>query len=148
VTYPGAVIAPEARNDAETRIAATQQKLKADKMNWQLWVDLGIYQKQAGDYEGALLSWKYAAYIAPGDYVALADIGNLYAYFIKDNAQAESYYKQAIAKGSTQAYLYVQLGEVYRDIFKDAAKAKAIAEEGLSKIPNDPSLLQFKATLN
>jgi tetratricopeptide (TPR) repeat protein len=80
--------------------------------------------------------------------VALGNLGNLYAYYIKDNAQAENYYKQAIAKGSTQAYLYVQLGEVYRDVFKDAAKAKATADQGLAKIPNDPSLLQFKATLN
>jgi hypothetical protein len=148
VTYPGAVISADVRASVEPKIIDTQAKLKKDPTSWADWVNLGTYQKADGDYAGAVLSWKYASVIASNDYVALGNLGNLYAYYIKDNAQAESYYKQAIGRSSTQAYLYVQLGEVYRDVFKDAAKARAIAEEGLSKIPNDPSLLQFKATLN
>ena len=104
-------------------------------------------QKAGGDYQGAIISWKYASRLAPTDFISLANIGNLYAYFLHDNAQAEIYYKQAIAKGQTQAYLYTQLAEIYRDIFQDLDKAKSIIDQGLSKIPNDPSLLQFKESL-
>jgi tetratricopeptide (TPR) repeat protein len=143
-----AVVAPEASSYAAGKILTLQAKLKKDPSDVLAWIDLGKYQKDAGDWEGTVLSWKYASRLSPTDYVSLGNLGNLYAYFIKDKNQAEIYYKQSIAKGPLQVYLYIQLAEVYRDIFKDIGKAKAIVDQGLAKIPNNPDLLQLKASLN
>ncbi|MEQ1500097.1 MAG: tetratricopeptide repeat protein [Parcubacteria group bacterium] len=148
VLYTGAVIAPEAKKLAEENIKKLQGMLKTDPSNLPAWLDLGINQKSAGDYEGAAISFKYATKLSPTSQVAFGNLGNLYAYYLKDNGQAEVYYKQAISKTPTQAYLYIQLAEVYRDVFRDMDKAKEIINQGLSKIPNDPSLVQFKSYLN
>jgi len=140
-------VAPETLAFSAQKIPVLQARLKKNLGDWSAWIDLGIYQKQAGDYLGAVISWQYAGRLAPTDYVSRGNLGNLYAYYLKDKVMAESYYKQAIAKGPTQTYLYVQLAEVYIDIFKDKVKALAIVNQGLLKIPNDPALLEFKTTL-
>ncbi|KKR64777.1 MAG: hypothetical protein UU06_C0041G0001, partial [Parcubacteria group bacterium GW2011_GWB1_40_5] len=145
--YPGAIISAESKAVATEKIQTLQSQLKQNTGDVKAWINLGIYQKMAGDYDGAVLSWKYAGRLSPTNYVSFGNLGNLYAYFLRDNAQAEIYYKQAISKGQTQAYLYIQLAEVYRDIFKDMDRARAIITEGLSKIPNDPSLLHFQTSL-
>jgi hypothetical protein len=146
-TYPGANISAEARAAAVVKVKEFQTALKNNPADFSSWISLGIYQKMAGDYDGAIISWTYASKLAPSDYISLGNIGNLYAYFIHDNGQAEVYYKQAIKRGPTTVYLYQQLAEVYRDVFKDLDKARAIVNEGLAKIPNDPLLLQLKANL-
>lgn len=143
----GAIISPEAKTLATQKVSSLQATLKKDPVNYPAWMDLGMYQKMGGDYEGASISWGYAAKLALKDNISRGNLGNLYAYFIKDNAKAETYYKQAIAIAPTQGYLYIQLAEVYRDFFKDINKARTIIDQGLSKIPNDEVLLQFKASL-
>ncbi len=140
-------LTPEIKNQILQKISGLQTQLKKDPVDWTGWINLGRYQKMAGDYSATVESWQYASKLAPTDFISLGDLGNLYAYFLKDNAKAESYYKQAIANGPTQAYLYVQLAEVYRDIIKDPVKALATVNSGLTKIPSDPNLLQLKASL-
>lgn len=142
-----AMVTTEATTAATPNIKLLQARLKNNPSDFNSWINLGINQKEAGDYDGAVISWKYASKLAPSDYISLGNLGNMYAYFLKDNAQAEVYYRQAISKGPTQAYLYVQLIEVYRDVFKDLEKARDMVSQGLSKIPNDPNLLQLQASL-
>ena len=132
---------------ATAKIKEFQTALKSDPSVFVNWLDLASYQKMAGDYDGAIISWTYASKVIPTDYISLANIGNLYAYYLKDNAQAEVYYKMAISRGPTQPYLYSQLAQVYIDFFKDTTKAKAIIAEGLSKNPNEPVLLEFQESL-
>ena len=143
----GAIILPEAKVLATEKVKSLQNLLRNNPSDLSAWLDLAMYQKMAGDYAGAVISWHYATKLAPYSYTAFGNLGNLYAYFLKDNAKAEMYYKEAISKGQTQGYLYTQLAEVYRDIFYDKVKALAITNEGLSKITNDPNLLQIKASL-
>lgn len=140
-------VSPEVQKVIETKVSELRQRLIKDPTLIADWFDLGIYEKMVGDFDGAIESWKYASRLSPTDYISLGNLGNLYAYYLKDNAQSETYYKQAISKGPTQSYLYIQLAEVYRDIFKDNAKALALIDSGLVKIPNDPSLLEFKSSL-
>ena len=82
------------------------------------------------------------------NFIAFADLGDFYAYFLKDNLKSEVYYKLAISIDPKQAYLYTQLADVYRYFFKDLDKARAIVDQGLQKVPNDPNLLQYKAALS
>lgn len=145
--FPGATVSEANMASAQLKVKELQSALKADPKAFVNWMDLGMYQKLGGDYEGALISWKYASRLVPTDFVSLGNIGNLYAYEIRDNIQSEIYYKQAIGRGPKEGYLYYQLGEVYRDFFHDIAKARAIADQGLSQNPTDEVLLQFKAGL-
>lgn len=144
----GVVVAPESSKIAAEKILSLQQSLKVNTADLKAWINLGIYQKMAGDYAGAVLSWKYAGRLSPTDFVSRGNLGNLYGYFLHDSVQAEVYYKEALKLGPTQAYLYIQLAEVYRDVLHDITKAKSIIEQGLSKIPNDKVLLDFQAKLN
>jgi hypothetical protein len=149
MSYKGdSITTAEAKAYAVEKVKAVQTILKTNPGDFKSWLNLGIYQKMGGDYDGAILSWQYAGRLSPTNYISLGDLGNLYAYFIKDNAQAEIYYQKAISKGPTQVYLYIQLAEVYRDIFKDMDKARVIVNQGLSKVPNDPSLIQIQASLS
>ncbi|OHB09637.1 MAG: hypothetical protein A3I21_01985, partial [Candidatus Zambryskibacteria bacterium RIFCSPLOWO2_02_FULL_39_69] len=129
-------------------ILTLQAQLKKNPADFPAWLDLAMYQKMAGDYQGSVISWTYAGKLMPSNPVSFGNLGNLYAYFLHDKTKAEMYYKQAISKGPTQIYLYGQLVEVYLDIFHDTNKARAIIDQGLLKMPNDPNLLQMKAGLS
>lgn len=137
----------EAKNTITEKIRSIQSELKKDHSLFNNWIQLGIYQKAAGDFAGAALSWKYASAIATKDFISLGNLGNLYAYFLNDTDTAETYYKKAILNAPAQAYLYVQLAEMYRDLEKNRTKASAVVDQGLSQIPNDAVLLQMKASL-
>jgi tetratricopeptide (TPR) repeat protein len=132
----------------QQKVSALQATLQKNPADFDSWIDLGIYQKMAGDYNATITSWQYAGLLSPTNFVSFGDLGDLYAYFLKDTAQSEKYYAQAIKNGPTQAYLYIQLAQVEHDVEQNSAKALATVNAGLAKIPNDPSLLQYKATLS
>ncbi len=130
------------------KIQALQAELKKDPSSFANWLELGLYQKAIGDYEGAAITWKYVSVQAPKDYISLGNLGNLYAYYLKDNAMAETYYLQAIKVDPKHSYLYLQLSDVYLNVFKDLSKAKSIIDQGLKILPEDKSLIEMKAALN
>ncbi len=129
------------------KILSLQNNLKKDSKDLASWLDLGIYQKMAGDYEGASISWKYVSAVSTNDFISLGNLGDLYAYYIKDKNTAETYYRRAIKNAPTQVYLYTQLSDVYKDVFKDMNKARAVLDEGLKMVPGDKTLLQYKNNL-
>ena len=145
--YAGVAISSENLAFVQKEVLALQTILKKDPSDLPSWINLGLYQKAGGDYEGAIISWKYASRLAPTDFVSMSNLGNLYAYFLKDNGQAEMYYLEALKRDPKQEYLYFQVVEVYRDIFKDISKVMAIVNQGLQKLPNNPNLLQLKESL-
>ena len=53
------------------------------------WLVLGVYRKMIGDYESAKEVWEYASAIRPQNSVSFNNLGELYAYYLKDNAKAE-----------------------------------------------------------
>ncbi len=144
---PKLVFTDEVKAMITSKIVGLQTQIKSDSSKLLPWIDLGMYQKMAGDYEGAKLSWEYVSKRAPTDFISRGNLGFLYAYHLKNNAMAEMYYKEAISKDTKQTYLYIQLAEVYRDVFGDVSKAKAIIDQGLKVLPNDPALLDFKKNL-
>ncbi len=129
------------------KIIEIQNKLKKDSRDLASWLDLGLYQKIAGDFQGAVTSWKYVSDVSTTDFISLGNLGDMYAYYLKDKNLSETYYKRAIKNGPEQAYLYIQLAGVYKDVFKDLSKTNAIIDEGIKKMPEDKSLIQYKASL-
>lgn len=136
----------DAKVAIKEKIENLQEELKKDTSVGISWINLGLYQKMAGDYEGASISWKFVSE-ASNDFVSTGNLGNLYSYYFKKAVEGEGYYKEAIRRAPKQAYLYIQLAEVYRDVFENVNKAKDIIEEGLEALPGDASLLEFRSTL-
>lgn len=145
--YQNSQISLEAKEISVQKVSTIQNQLRQNPNDFYGWLDLGIYQKMGGDYDGTVISWKYASKLAPNDYISLGNLGNLYAYFLNNLEESEKYYKEALIKGSTQPHLYTQLAEVYAYLFKNKEKAQAILDEGIKNIPGDLNLLQMKSTL-
>lgn len=129
------------------KVSETQVSLAKNPADLNGWISLGVYEKMAGDYDGARIAWQYVAQVSSNDYVSRGNLGDLYGYYLHDTAKSESYYTQAIAVGPAQAYLYVQFASFYRDVLKNTDKARAVIVSGLNKLPNNQSLLQFQASL-
>ncbi len=132
-----------ARSDTLTKIKNLQTKLKADSKDYNAWIDLGIYLKETEDYEGARLSWEYAAALVPSQSLAFINLGTLHTYYIHDNAKAEEYYLEAVKVEPKLGYTYHQLYELYRLVMKDDAKAKAILRVGIAAGATDSDRMQY-----
>lgn len=142
-----ASLTTEVRQSITEKVKGLQADLKKDPSYLAGWISLGLYQKMAGDYAGAALSWQYAVRLDANTFAALSNLGDLYAYYLKDTPKAEMYYKQAISAAPQQGYIYFQFAIMYRDVVKDTTKAKAIVDAGLARLPQDQDLLKLKASL-
>ncbi len=142
-----AVFTPEVVQLLTNKIITLQVDLKKDSTDLKKWIDLGIYQKMIGDYQGAVASWQYVTKVADKDFIASGNLGNMYAYQLKDMVKAEQYYNQAIKNAPTQIYLYFQLAEAFRDVSKDIPRAKAVVERGLVANPGNTELVALRDSL-
>lgn len=130
-------LSDENARKARMEIQRIVAELKSDADSYDEWVNLGLYRKLIGDYEGARLAWEYAAAIRPGVAVPYNNLANLYVYELKQPAKAEAYYLKAIENDPTTFQWYLVAYEYYRFIVKDEAKARAIAQRGISLDPRD-----------
>lgn len=123
--------------------------LRAEPNRVDLWLQLGVNRKVAGDYEGAIEAWEYVAQTAPKDISATAhgNLGDLYMYFLKDYAKADTRFTQAITLNPNVVEYYRALFYLYKDIFKDTVKARAILKRGLEANPNNADLLRYQSEL-
>ncbi len=131
---------PEMATSAKERIGAIIEMLKKNPENAVVWADLGMARKGIEDYEGSKEAYAYALKLQPNNSVVAENLGVIYADYLKDYPKAEQYFRLSITLDPSVGYRYLRLFEFYRYLLKDAQKAKAILEEGLRAIPNDPSL--------
>ena len=68
-------------------------------------------------------------------------------YFLKEYTKADTRYNQAIALNPYVIEYYRALFYLYKDIFKDPAKASAILKSGLEANPNNADLLRYQTEL-
>jgi len=132
----------DAKRIATDKIKDISSQLKKDSDNLENWLVLGIYRKMINDYEGAILAWEYASAIRPQDSTPLNNLGDLYAYYIKDEIKAEEYFLRAIKIDPSNMYLYFKITDFYRDFNKDMNKARAILEKGIATNPSTSSDLK------
>ena len=89
--------------DVRTAIRLNLEKiiaeLKADPTQGEVWLDLGIYRKMGGDYQGAAEAWAYVAKVSGSgiSFIAYGNLGDLYMNFAKDYPKAIANYKAALA---------------------------------------------------
>jgi hypothetical protein len=116
--------------------------LRKEPTRVDIWLQYGVNRKIAGDYEGAIEAWEYVAQAAPKEMSATAhgNLGDLYMYFLKDYAKADTRFNQAIALNPRVLDYYRALFYLYRDIYKDTAKAEAIRALGIKNNPGSTDL--------
>ena len=131
-----------AKKIVTAKIQDLSSQLKKDSDNLENWLVLGVYRKTIGDYESAREVWEYASAIRPKNSVSFNNLGELYAYYLKDNKKAEENYKKAIENDPSAIYIYRNFFDFYRYFMKDTAKAKAILEKGITANPATSSDLK------
>lgn len=127
-------MASDVRNIYSKNIAELTALLKKDSTSFNNWMSLAVYLKGIQDYEGAKEIWEYANKAWPDNTVSFANLGDLYGYYLKDNANAEKNYLEAIKVDPKNARLYLALAQFYTEVMNDSAKAKQILQNGLSKV--------------
>lgn len=135
-------ISEDAIRIATNKIKDISDQLKKDSDNLENWLLLGIYRKMLNDYEGVRLAWEYAGAIRPKSPTPFNNLGELYAYQLKDNIKAEENYLIAIKNDPSAIYIYRNFFDFYRYFVKDMAKARAILEKGIANNPNTSSDLK------
>lgn len=132
----------DAQKIAREKIEKLTSELKQNPNSFDLWLQLAIYRKMFGDYEGAREIWEYLGKINPKNPVVFNNLGDLYAYFLKDTRKAEENFLKALENGPDQIYIYRNTYEFYRYVLKDDAKAKQILERGIKANPGSSQDLQ------
>ncbi len=141
----------EAVSILRTKEQATISAIKKEPTRVDLWLELGVYRKMAGDYQGAADAWSYVAQTGPTsvNYIAYGNLGDLYMNFLKNYPKAEANFKAAIAIKPGAVDYYRALFSLYTDYgYKSGTSAAAdIVVQGLKANPGDAVLLGLQAQL-
>ena len=131
-----------AKKIAVAKIQDLSSQLKKDSDNLENWLVLGVYRKIIGDYEGAREVWEYASAIRPQNSISFNNLGELYAYYLKDNKKAGRKLRQSDRKRPVGHLHLPQSFDFYRYVAKDPVKARAILEKGIAANPSTSSDLK------
>lgn len=135
-------LSPEVKKIITDGIKRLADILKSDSARFDVWLDLGSYRKQSGDYEGAWEAWEYAAVLAPESYVPWNNLGDLYGSYLKNYPKAEENFKKAITLKQDYIGGYRSLYELYRYSYKEKSNlADDILLEGLSRNPKSTDIM-------
>lgn len=116
----------------QSQFATIQTTLASQPKDYDSWLGLGILRKETGDYSGAAADLKYVTELYPSDPTAYADLGDLYANYLKQPSQGIAYYKQAIALDPTKEETFYQnLAQIYINE-GNATAAKAVLQQGIT----------------
>lgn len=129
------------------RINSVIKELENNPDSYDDWISLGLQRKMIEDYIGVELAWEYAKYLEPDKFLAWSNLGDLYAYYLKDNVKAEENYIGAIERGSTQVFIYFKIAEFYTDFLNNKEKAIEFVKIGLKYSPNSEDLKNLLESL-
>lgn len=128
--------------DLRENIDNLKELVKNNPERIDYWLDLGLYWKIAGDYEGAKIAWEYAASMKPQDSLIYSNLGRIYHFYLKDFPNAEKNFLEAIEKGPNSFVHYIDLHELYKFSYKqDTTSAADALIGGIAKNPDDTNLL-------
>lgn len=83
------------------------------------WISIGVYKKFFNNYQGARAAWEYAKLAAPGNPQAYLNLGNLYAYYLRDLEKGEKNFLAATDRDfNNTTGSYHALANFYRDFGK------------------------------
>ncbi len=148
VVFGGAnEFSPEAKEIMLKKIAGLVANLKVNPGALDKWLELGVWRKGTGDYEGAKEAWQYVVKISPDTSVAYANLGNLHQYYIKDYPLAEGYMKKVLSLASENINNYRALYDLYTQSYREKLdEVPALLNGGLRKNPDNYDLLIMLAS--
>ncbi len=110
------------------------------------WIAVGVIKKFFNDYEGARDVWEYAGVLYPTNALSFANLGNLYGFYLHDNAKAEFNLKKAIASDPYQPGYYLSLADFYKTVYvSKKSEAPKVLLEGMNVV-KDVNLMLALAT--
>ena len=113
----------------EVRFIETKNLLENNPSSIEGWIDLGVLRRTAGDFKGAEEVLIFATLLNPDYYLAFANLGDLYGYYLRDVVKAEESFLKAIENAPTEEVLYRQFADYYRTILDDNEKAEEIMKQ-------------------
>src|SRR3989344_488381 len=66
-----AKVSEEAKKMLLENIEILTMSLRKDPQQYSYWMDLALFRKQAGDFNGARIAWEYASEMRPDDFKAI-----------------------------------------------------------------------------
>jgi hypothetical protein len=133
--------------DKETivkKIQTISSALKQNPDSLENWLNLGLYRKSLGDYEGARLAWEYANALRPKNYVSFSNLGDLFQFYVHDYKAAEKNLLQAVTNEPAYITGYKNLYDLYSlpEISKKES-IPALLDRGLHSNPHNIDLLML-----
>ena len=132
-------VSTKTKEEITKKMKDLSEELGKDNDYFDGWIQLGLYRKNIGDYDGAQQAWEYAGLIRPENSLSFGNLGMLYGYYLKDNIMAEKSFIKATKNDKTLIYLYAQFASFYHEVLKNDTKAKAILEQGIAANPGPAS---------
>lgn len=132
---------PQSVRDNNQKLYTTAvEQLKFNPGMIAYWLQLAGLYKGANDFKGAEEVWLFVTLRWPKDPIAFSNLGDLYAYSLKQPAKAVEYWNKGIAIEPSNVRLYLALA-TYQDInLKDKAAATATLQAGLKANPGNTDL--------
>jgi len=122
------------------KIAGLISDLKKDSSSYENWSDLAMRFKMIGDYKSAEEIWVYLSKAAPKAPDAFINLGDLYTYYLHDNAKAEPMFLKAVADAPRSVEGYRRIVDFYVTARNDKASAMKFLKNSIGKYPRDRSL--------
>src|SRR3989344_4526176 len=122
VSRPVSVKIQISDSSRKNTLAKLDELIKLIKDNYDYvnaWYDLGAYRMVIGDYDGAVDAYKFVALIKPGDYVGYANLGDIYANYLKNYSLAEENFLKAVKNNPAYVSGYADLAGLYEKYFDD-----------------------------
>lgn len=111
------------------------------------WLDLGSYRKLVGDNSGAIAAWNFLAKIRPQDYIAQHNLGDLYAFSLRDYVRGERYFLKSIELNQANVQGYLALANLYAVAsFGKTGQVASILLRGIEANPGELSLITALAS--
>jgi tetratricopeptide (TPR) repeat protein len=98
-----------------------------------------------GDYEGAVEAYEFVVQIRPKDYVAYANLGDLYGFYLKNYPKSEQSFLAVINNDPEAINVYNQLATIYEYGFKE--KIQEAENILLLGMKSNPKIAAFKILL-
>ena len=133
-------------NTVSQKIEEITKKLKDDPKDELNWLNLGIYRKMLGDFEGAVSILNFVAVSWPSDYTPYNNLADLYQYYIKEYSLAEKNWLKVIELKPDYAQAYENLYGLYVSQYTEKQReALPILLKGVKNNPKSVELLIYVA---
>lgn len=135
------------KKDLYAKIKLYGNNVKEHPDSFSDWLQLGLFKKVIGDYEGARDAWEYAGMVRPLNSVSFANLGELYWKYLYDYPGAEKNFRISIKNKPEDPSVYVSLADLYYYSYKEKSNlAEGALLEGLTNNPKDVNLMRVLAS--